>query len=473
MRISQGLCIVVSTVALAAGAAAQQVPQIDPEFLRRAQVQDRSDLQLSQPLQAQRVDPSQPDYNTGSGYAFNQNNELWYGWVNFDQDRLQGLVEGPVESTSWREQAGGVRFATGQSGSIALFRCGSGSNSCAVPQAESPDALIARTNTGALRIDFARPVAAVSAVVAPDRSFDVEADLFVMEGWRDGDIASVTRGQVEIYDSNARGWTRLTLSGLADTSRTATSAATAGAGTEFDYVIIRALTANGSATRSPFIVDAVRFADRYGSTPFDSLGPRAAGFQDMLDETRQFGARLSAQAEVIQDGGRREDLQYPAAQWVRMPMDREMIRRAAQRQRRTMAMDLPESGGFRGRERMTVPILAPLGVFTAEDPELGIAEHVRFTGRRDYFHLRFDSQVGRAVVSGTRIVTPGRPGEPGPGELLVSAGYDGAYASFNLYGAAYSVRVACGTEETDEPCNDPEALRTLLDRLILWMPEEG
>jgi hypothetical protein len=138
-----------------------------------------------------------------------------------------------------------------------------------------------------------------------------------------------------------------------------------------------------------------------------------------------------------------------------------------------MAMTLPQTITLQAREPMTLPILAPLGIFNDEDPDAGIADHVRFTRRGDYFHLRLNSEIGRVVISGTRIVARENANSLGPGELHVSSGYDGAYASFNLYGAAYSVRVGCGTEEIDEPCNDPEALRTLLDRLILWLPEEA
>jgi len=473
MGFIQGLAAAAGLIAASSSAYAQQAPQIDPEVLRRAQVLDQSRLQLPDRLQADRVQADEPDFNTGSGYQLNEGNGLWYGWVNFDQDRQLGLLEGHLANLGWREEAGGVRFATGQREGARIIRCGTGSNTCALPQPDSPDALIAGAGSGFIRIDFAQPVSAVTALVAPDRGFGAEPDLFVMEGWRNGDTAAVTRGEVQIYDSNAQGWTRLTLSGLADATRATTAATAAASGQEFDYVIIRGVTANGAETRTPIVIDALRFADRYGPTPFDSLGPRAGGLQDMLDETRRTGARLAARGDIVRQGGRREGLRYPVAERMRMPMDRPTIRNAALRQRQIMAMDLPEAASLRGREPMTVPILAPLGIFNGEDPAAGAADHVRFTGRQDYFHLRFNSEIGRVVISGTRIVTPGRAGEPGPGELRVSSGYDGAYASFNLYGAAYSVRVACGTEEIDEPCNDPEALRTLLDRLILWMPEEG
>lgn len=448
---------------------AQQAPTIDPDAIRRIQNADLTRFQLPERLQAQAIQPDPVNFETGSGYALNPENELWYGWVNFDQDRELGLVAGRLLNLGWREQAGGVRFATGQRAGARIIRCGSGSNTCPSPQTSSPDALV--SETGTLRIDFAQPVAAVTALVSPDRSQRLQPDLFVMEAWSGGDIVSVTRGQVEIFDSPAQGWTRLTLSGQPNGTR-ATTAAT-GPAQDFDYVIIRGLNANGGTVEAPLVVDGLRFADRHGPTPFDSLGVRAGGLQDMLDETRRSGARLMVQGEVVERRRRREDLVYPLAEWVRMPIDMASARTAAARQRAVMAMELPLASRIRGREPMTVPILAPLGVFRGEDPAAGPDETVRFTGHSDYFHLRFDSDIGRVVISGTRIVTPGRAGEPGPGELLITSGYDGAYASFNLYGASYSVRVACGTEEVDEPCNDPEALRTLLDRLILWMPEEA
>ena len=466
------------------GALAQQTPRIDPETLERMQqldpetvrrVQDLelNRLQLPERLQVAPGQVEEPDFSTGSGYRLNPGNELWYGWVNFDQDRQLGLLEGRRANLGWREQAGGVRFATGQAEGARIVRCGNNSNTCALPQPDSPDALVAGAGSGVLRVDFAQPVVAVTALVAPDRGFGAEPDMFVIEGWRNGDIASIARGDVEIYDSQARGWTRLTLSGLADATRATSAVAAAGAGQEFDYVIIRAVTANGAATDTPIVLDALRFADRYGPTPYDSLGPRAGGLDDMLAETGRTAARLQERGEIVRQGGPREGMAYPVAERMRMPLNMAAARAAAVRQRQFMSMDLPSTSGLRGRERVTLPILAPLGVFQGEDPSAGLSDGVRFSGRRDYFHLRFNSEIGRVVISGSRVVARPRAGDLRPGEISVSAGYDGAYASFNLYGAAYSVRVACGTEELDEPCNDPEALRTLLDRLFLWMPQEA
>lgn len=466
--------IISAIAAFAAGAAshAQQTPRIDPEALRRAQQElDLGRFQLPQRLQAQPGQVDEPDFNTGSGYQLNPGNGLWYGWVNFDQNRELGLVEGEAVNQGWRAQAGGVRFAAGQREGARIIRCGTSSNTCALPQPDSPDALISGVGEGRLRIDFAQPVVAVTALVAPDRSVDQSAELFVMEGWRDGDIASVTRQEVQIYDSPGAGWTRLTLSGLAAATRATTAARAAQTGQEFDYVIIRAVTANGADTQTPIVLDALRFADNYGPTPYDSLGPRAGGLQGMLDDSAQTGARQLQRAEIVQPGGRREGMNYPVAERMRMPIDMGAARTAAVRQRAVMGREMPLPAALGGREAVTLPILAPLGVFQDEDPALGLADGVRFTGHSDYFHLRFNSDIGRVVISGTRIVSPSQRGAPASGQLEVSAGYDGAYASFALYGASYSVRVACGTEEVDAPCNDPDALRTLLDRLIMWMPE--
>ena len=464
---------------------AQQSPQIDPETLNRVQQLDpdtlrqvqeleRNRLQLPERLQVQPNQVEDADFRTGSGYRRNPDTGLWYGWVNFDQEQQLGLLEGRRAQLGWREQAGGVRFAAGQAEGARIVRCGTGSNTCAVPQPDSPEALVAGAESGVLRVDFAQPVTAVTALVAPDRGFGTEPDLFVIEGWRNGDIASIARADVEIYDSQARGWTRLTLSGLAETARATTAvAAGGGSGQEFDYVIIRAVTANGAPVETPIVLDSLRFADRHGPTPFDSLGPRAGGLEDMLAETGRTAARLQERAQIVRRGGRREGMAYPVAEQMRMPLDMSAARAAAVRQRTFMSLDLPAASGLVGREAVTLPIVAPLGVFQGEDPGAGLAEGVRFSGRRDYFHLRFDSEIGRVVISGTRVVTRPQAGDLRPGEISVSAGYDGAYASFNLYGAAYSVRVACGTEALGEACNDPEALRTLLDRLFLWMPQEA
>lgn len=449
----------------------QQPPQIDPEALRRVQELELNQFQLPQRLQVEPGQVSQPDFNTGSGYQLNPGNDLWYGWVNFDQNRALGLLEGRDASLAWREQAGGVRFAIGQREGARIIRCATGSNTCALPQPDSPDALIAGAGSGYIRVDFAQPVVAVTALVAPDRGFGDEPDQFIMEGWRNGDIAAVQRAEVQIYDSPGQGWTRLTLSGLADATRATTAVSAASRGQEFDYVIVRGVTANGADSTTPIVMDALRFADRHGPTPYDSLGPRAGGLETMLAETGRAGARVQARGEILRQGGRREDMSYPVAGRMRMPVDMNSARTSALRQRDIMRMELAPASGLRGREPLTLPVLAPLGVFQDEDPAAGLADGVRFTGRADYFHLRFNSEIGRVVISGTRVVTPGAQRDLRPGEMSVSSGYDGAYASFNLYGASYSVRVACGTEEIGEPCNDPEVLRTLLDRLFLWMPE--
>ena len=484
MRLFMIVTAMAGAACCALPAVGQQTPQIDPDTLdrleqldpdtvRRVQDLELNRLQLPEQLQVEPGQVDEPDFNTGSGYRLNPGNDLWYGWVNFDQDRQLGLLEGRRANLGWREQAGGVRFATGQAEGARIVRCADNSNTCALPQPASPDALVAGAGSGVLRVDFAQPVSAVTALVAPDRAFGEEPDLFVIEGWRNGDIASIARADVEIYDSQARGWTRLTLSGLADGSRATATVAATGSGQEFDYVIIRGVTANGAPTDTPIVLDALRFADRYGPTPFDSLGPRAGGLDDMVSESGRTAARLQERGEIVRQGGPREGMAYPVAERMRMPLNMAAARAAAVRQREFLSLDLPETSGLRGREAVTLPILAPLGVFQGEDPGAGLAEEVRFSSRRDYFHLRFSSEIGRVVISGTRVVARPRTGDLAPGEISVSSGYDGAYASFNLYGAAYSVRVACGTEELDEPCNDPEALRTLLDRLFLWMPEEA
>ena len=455
-----------------------QLQQINPDLVERAQNLDIDRLRLPDQLQIRPGQVEEPDFNSGAGYRLNPGNGLWYGWTNFDQNRSLGRIAGEDVSLAWREQAGGVRFAAGQREGARIIACGRGSNTCALPQPDSPDALIAGAGSGYVRIDFAQPVSAVSVLAAPDRGFGAEPDLFILEGWSDGDVAATDQQIVQIYDSAGQGWTRLTLSGLpgrVDEQDDAASRAVTAArqGREFDYVILRGVTDNGSPAETPIVIDSLRFADRYGPTPYDSLGPRAGSMASMVEDSgvRSRRLQISSQAEVIRERGARDGMRYPAAERMRMPLDMDGARTAALRQRRDMQMELPPASGLVGREPVTLPILAPLGVFTGEDPSAGLAPGVRFSGRSDYFHLRFNSEIGRVVISGTRVVTPGdRPG--GPSErLAVSSGYDGAYASFNLYGGAYSVRVACGVEELDEPCNDPEALRTLLDRLFVWMPE--
>jgi hypothetical protein len=294
-----------------------------------------------------------------------------------------------------------------------------------------------------------------------------------MEGWREGELAASTRQQVEIYDSTGQGWTRMTLSGLGQANRATTAAVAPSDVEELDYVIIRGLTANGAATRAPIIIDSLRFADSHGPTPFDSLGPRAGGLQSMLDETARTTGRQPARRDIVRAGGRREGMLYPVAERMRMPVDIGRARAAAVRQRDMVGLDLPLPAGLLDRDPVSLPILAPLAVFSNDDPAAGLADGVRYTGRSDYFHLRFDSDVGRVVISGTRIVIADRQAALAPGQMAVSAGYDGAYASFNLYGASYSVRVSCGAEDIEAPCNDPEALGALLDRLFLWLPVEA
>lgn len=474
MKTWLGLSAGILACALHTGALAQQTPRIDPEVLQRAQEIDRARLQIQERFQVIQQDTQTPDLETGSGYEFNARNELWYGWVNFDQDREQGLLAGRIANLGWREIAGGVRFATGQRDSARIIRCGSATNACALGQEGSPDALVTADGTGTLRIDFARPVSAVTALVAPDRSRDVQAEVFIMEGWSNGDISSVNQGNAVIYDSPERGWTRLTLSGLGGATRDTTAATTAATGTSgqtFDYVIIRGLNANGGAVNAPLILDSLRFADRFGPAPFDALGPRSGGLGDMLEETRRLGPRLTQRAEVLREGGRQEDRIYPVAQQVRMNIDLGRVRAGALRQRDFVQLDLPERASLRSREPSTVPLLAPLGVFRNENPQAGLVETARYMGRENFFHLRFDTPYGPAVISGTRVAVI-EPNQPlTPGDLDISTGYDGAFASFSLYGASYSVRLTCDHESVGQPCNDAEALETLLDRLFLFVPE--
>jgi hypothetical protein len=311
-------------------------------------------------------------------------------------------------------------------------------------------------NDGVLRIDFARPVFAVTVLIAPDWTRDIRAEVFQIEGWGDGDILRQSQAAAPVQYSVGENWVQLTLSG--QQPQTATVARAPEPATEFDYVVIRAFNANGGAVSAPILIDDLRFADAFGATPLDAWGPRTGGLDPMLDDTERLGAGLQQDAETIREGGEREDTLYPVARRIRMAIDYEAAQQGAENQR--ARVDAPISIPTRlGRnENVSVPILAPLGAFADENPRGDLADGVAFMGRPDFYHLILPTELGEAVITGTRLASPTPQGRSQIGTIAIGRGYGGARASFNLYGASYSVRLSCdGSDLDDEPCNDPQS----------------
>jgi hypothetical protein len=471
--------------ALVAGSAhAQEPARLDPERLRAAQERlqtfdpSRLNIQDAQ-LDASRLQQVQPtqQFPDPGGYEARADNGPWIGWVNFSLDRELGLLPGNPVANRLVGMAGGVRFGFSEDNAPALVRCADGGRECAGGPPTGANAL--RDPDGVLRIDFAQPVFAVTVSAAPDWTRDVRAEVFQIEGWGNGDI--LLQQQVAVSPEYVVGenWVSLTLNGQQTQRQTATTAApSTGAGvTEFDYVIIRAFNANGSPVNAPILIDDLRFADARGRTPFEALGPRAGGLRDMVTETGRLRASLNDVGDSIRPAARRPDGLFPVAQRMRMAIDWPAAELGALGQRSRVAARLDMIARLPGAERrahrMTLPMLLPLAAFRDEDPTAGLAEGVALMEREDFYHLILPTQMGEAVITGTRLATPSRHGRSRMGQLEIGRGYAGARASFNLYGASYSVRLSCeGSDMDDAPCNDPEALETLLDRLFLFMPAE-
>lgn len=461
-------------ICVTAGAVAQQPARIDPERLQSPPQQfqiDPSRLQIRDAQVAQ-TQPTQQFPDPG-GYGARADNGPWVGWINFNRSGQPAVSDGTDITRTYEEVAGGVRFGLGERQAPEVILCRDASRDCASGAPSGGHAL--RELDGVLRIDFAQPVFAVTVSAAADWTRDVRAEVFQIEGWGNGDILIQAQQALSPEYVAGQNWVQLTLNG--QQRQTATNTIAAGTGpattTEFDYVIIRALNANGGAVNAPVLIDDLRFADNRGETPLDDQGPRTGGLDNMLDDTRRLGARLQRDAVTIREGGPRQDALYPVARRVRMAIDYEAAREGAERQRTDIDLDISIPTRLGRAEDVSVPILAPLGAFEDEDPRGDLAEGVAFMGRPDFYHLILPTNLGEAVITGTRLATPSRHGQDRLGTLEIGRGYAGARSSFNLYGASYSVRLSCeGSDITDEPCSDPIALETLLERLILFIPPE-
>ncbi len=461
-----------------ASAVPQEPARIDPERLRAVQEQlqiDPSRLQVQDGIR-QQIQPDAQQFPDPGGYEARTDTGPWLGWVNFSLDRELGLLPRLGVTDRLVGIAGGVRFDFGQPNASEIITCSDGGRECAGGAPTGATAL--RDEDGVLRIDFARPVFAVTAFAAPDWTRDVRAEVFQIEGWGNGDILLQQQVSVPREYVVGENWVRLTLNGQQTQRQTATAATTAsGPVTEFDYVIVRAFNANGAPVNAPILIDDLRFADNYGPTPFDGLGPRAAGLADMVTETGRLRPALERAAQTIRPGGRRDNGEYAVAQRIRMAIDYPAAELGARRQRDLIDAPLDIISRLPGLDRsggrMSVPLLVPLAAFENEDPSAGLANAVALMEREDFYHLILPTELGEAVITGTRLATPSRHGRSRMGQLEIGRGYAGARASFNLYGASYSVRLSCpGSDVEDEPCNDPAALQTLLDRLFLFVPPE-
>ncbi len=477
-RTGKGIVVFMCLVA-AAPAAAQTPARIDPERLRtvpqelqidptRLQARDR---QLTQVQTAQQfADPG--------GYESRADNGPWIGWVNFNRSTDPVVSNGTNISRTYEEVAGGVRFGLGDRQTPEVVLCRDGSRDCAGGSPSGGHAL--RDVDGVLRIDFAQPVFAVTVAAAPDWTRDVRAEVFQIEGWGNGDILVQAQQAVSPEYVVGENWVQLTLNGQQrQTATVATTPPGAVTATEFDYVIIRAFNANGAPVNAPILIDDLRFADNRGSTPLDDQGPRTGGLDPMLDDTRDLGPGLQREAEVIREGGTRENSLYPVARRIRMAIDYEAAEQAAQRQRADVNLQISIPTALGRADDVSVPILAPLGAFESENPRGALADGVAFMGRPDFYHLILPTELGEAVITGTRLASPSAYGERNVGTLQSGSGYDGAFASFNLYGVAYAVRITCEGVATpadgrteEPPCNNPVELDALLDRLFLFIPPE-
>ncbi|MCP2669989.1 hypothetical protein NHF40_03505 [Maricaulaceae bacterium EIL42A08] len=469
---------VLASLATTAAAVCQVPTRIDPEQLRAAQERlqqvDPTRFQL-QDGQLQQVQPDAQQFPDPGGYEARTDNGPWLGWVNFSLDRELGLLPGTRIASRLVGTAGGVRFGFSEDIAPALVACPDGGRQCAGGAPSGGYAL--RDGDGVLRLDFARPVFAVTVAAAPDWTQSPRAEVFQIEGWSNGDIALQQQVAVSPEYVTGENWVQLTLNGQQAQRQSATTAATgATTSTEFDYVIIRAFNANGAPINAPILIDDLRFADNYGRTPFEALGPRTGGLRDMLTETARLRPNVRDTGDVIRPAGRRDDSLFPVGQRVRMAIDYPAAEQAALRQRTRVGARLgliARLAGERQSNRMSVPLLVPLAAFNDEDPDAGLADGVALMEREDFYHLILPTELGEAVITGTRLATPSQHGRSRIGQLEIGRGYAGARASFNLYGASYSVRLSCeGSDIDDEPCNDPEALETLLDRLFLFMPPE-
>jgi hypothetical protein len=128
-------------------------------------------------------------------------------------------------------------------------------------------------------------------------------------------------------------------------------------------------------------------------------------------------------------------------------------------------------------DKITIPVLLPGEPDLADNLRI-FANGVHYTATSRSRDMSFvltghgrafsvSREAGRALPGGDLKVRIPHDG------LVIQGGEGGVDASFNRYGASYSISLECAKPETDMRCNGDAYIRSVISRLMVVLPAGG
>ena len=389
------------------------------------------------------------------------------GWVNFEPELERGIRRGAQVGEAYAGRAGGVRFIA-EAGGVVLEECGFDLNTpsrCRYPASEGRHAAFAPGSSLTLRFDQRAALAAFALSPGrPGPNGAGEAAVFQVTALINGDPITRVRVEAQSFEDNGEGWARVQIPAQATANEFPPD--------RFNEIRIEALDVQGAPARAGIVIDAFRFLrnaarETRDTGPFAGLGPRA-GLDGAFDRTARirdvFMGSRQVQAQQIPPGGR---FAVPERRRVRVDVAAALI--DGQRQRSQAGVSVPMELGVEAAKPVGLPILAPLSALADPEAGRGLVDGADLVADADSFHLYVPTEHGSAVIRGSRVLTLTPQAGRTPGRLRISFNQYGAMASFNLYGAAYGVEIAC--EPSQLICSDRDAVRDFIDRLFIFVGE--
>jgi len=392
--------------------------------------------------------------------------QAWTGWVNFEPERERRIVPGSDIGSAYAEIAGGVRFVA-DAGAVRLQECGFNLNQpsrCQYPAPEGRHAAFAPGSGFSIVFDQPAAVAAFDLSPGPTDATRVgEAAVFEVTALMLGDPVATVRVEAEGFQDNGEGWASVQIP--------AEEVDDVFPPDRFTEIRIRAFDVQGTPVRAGTVIDALRFLrnapreEAADDSPFAAAGP-VAGLDAAFERTARIrdvfqGSRI-VELQQTPEGGL-----FPVPERRRVRVDLAAARADAQRQRSEAGVATPVELSVRGAEQVMLPILAPLNALADPANARGLVAGADLIEDRDTFHLYVPTEHGTAVIRGSRVLTVTPDGARAPGPLRISYTEYGAVASFNLYGAAYGVEIACVPSQPI--CSDPAAMQDFVDRLFIFV----
>lgn len=385
----------------------------------------------------------------------------WAGLVPFEPGDGAGLGPDARVGDQYAPLAGGIRFDENRLLPV-IQVCAiqtRADTACRLRAgADGSHAALAGQRGGEVFIDVGQPVAAASIALAPaNPTPNVPRVLFTLEALANGDTAEIAQGEwIADRELEGSGWITLT---VGTRTRGTRAGGAADLSDRFERLRVSATTPEGRPING-LLMDRVQILRAAGPEEQPSTGTLAAAERARAIDPRR--------GEIVQRADTPPGNLYPLAERRRLPVDWEAGRRLAEDQRTGANADLPLRANLPGLNAVGLPVLAPRAAFRDGDPSRPPSPGTLFVAQEDFYHLSFDTPDGVMTVSGTRLMTVPTRADTTPGNLEIAEGWDGAQASFTLFGLPHAARLTCAGLP-GERCRDTGVLRERIDDLLVFI----